>query len=343
MGFIYLAAGVRFDTTNEEGHLLNTATGACVNLDPIATLLLQIALEAETKAQAVASLSARIDAPDAQLEEALASTLDHLLALGFLQLVAPSPGGYDEVEPVSCLQEGVMTHQPLPLHTGRAHIDWEFFLTGRRVNSPLPRFSCKMRGYAIFQTGMVLLFIGATHLIAFLCEASGAPRQAERVRQRGWEVLVQRLSRLGRNVHQVARDDAARLARRELVFCQMVVRLLAPTAVCLVRSIAFCAYLRALGFSATVVIGRARFDLSSQYAFHAWTELEGQVVNDHAELQSGYAEISRIPSHEQMETATRRSFLRVLPVFSGLLAVVLLLLRRGGKYRKAKTLHDGAV
>lgn len=105
----------------------------------------------------------------------------------------------------------------------------------------------------------------------------------------------------------------------------------------------FCTYPRALGLPAIVVIGRARFDLSSQYAFHTWTELAGQVVNDHAELQSGYAVMAHISSQEQAETATQRSFMRMLPISSVLLAILLLLLVYVGKYRKAKTLRDRAV
>jgi sugar phosphate isomerase/epimerase len=38
-----------------------------------------------------------------------------------------------------------------------------------------------------------------------------------------------------------------------------------------------------------------RFDLSGHAPFHAWVELAGLVVNDHAELQSGYRVIQRLP------------------------------------------------
>ncbi len=104
------------------------------------------------------------------------------------------------------------------------------------------------------------------------------------------------LSRLESHQNNLERERAARLARRELVFCQMLVRTLAPTGVCLIRSIAFCTYLRALGLPAKVVIGRACFDLSGHYPFHAWVELAEWVVNDHAELQSGYDILQRIPT-----------------------------------------------
>lgn len=343
MGFIFLASGVSFDTTNEEGQLLHKKTGVCVDLDPIATLLLQIALEAETKAQAVVSLSARIDAAEAQLEEALEATLDHLLMHCFLSATAPSEAVHTDIRPVSSSLFDVTTPKPVQLHSELECIDWGFFLTGRLMNRPLPHFSCRKRGYALFRTGMVLLFMGMTHLAASFCERIRWSQLAAMIRQQAWRVLAHRLSRLGHSRNIVQREDAVRVARRELVLCQVLVRLLAPTAVCLVRSTAFCAYLRALGLPAAVVIGRARFDLTSQYAFHAWTELEGQVVNDHAELQSGYVVMTRIPSQEQAETTTRQSFMRMLPISSMLLAVLFLLLVYVEKYRKVKTLRDGTV
>lgn len=296
MESIFLASGVRFDTTNEEGHLLHTETGACVDLDPTATLVLQTALEAETKAQALAMLSARLEATEAQLEEALETTLDHLLTYHFLSTTASSEARQTDVLPVLGAPFNEVAPEPMPLCASLRHVDWEFFLTGRRVNSPLPPISCKMRAYAYCKTGTILLLMGATRLAASFCAWLGGQKLSEKIRHDAWEALVRRLSPLGFPCLKGEREEMVRTARRELVLCQLLVRLLAPTAVCLIRSIAFCAYLRALGLPATVVIGRAHFDLSSQYPFHAWTELEGQVVNDHAELQSGYTVMARIPS-----------------------------------------------
>jgi len=140
--------------------------------------------------------------------------------------------------------------------------------------------------------------MGSTHLLATVCDLLRCHERAQQVRQCEWEVLAQRLSRLGNSSSDMEADLLWRLARRELIWCQMLVRSLAPTGVCLLRSIAFCAYLRALGLPATVVIGRACFDLSGHSPFHAWVELAGLVVNDHAELQSGYRVIQRLPLQE---------------------------------------------
>jgi hypothetical protein len=297
MGFTFLASGVRFDITNEEGHLLHMGTGVCVHLDPIATLVLRVALETETKAQALAELSTRIDASETQLEEAIETTLERLFADRFLSATAPSQARHTPVEPVLSPLFDAVTPESVLLRTKQERIDWEFFLTGRRVNSPLPCVSWERRAYAYWRTGTILLFMGATHLVAFFCAIFRGQKLSEKVRQRAWRTLEHRLSLLGPHRLKGEQEEMVRVARRELVLCQMLVRLLAPTGVCLARSIAFCAYLRALGLAATVVIGRARFDLSSQYPFHAWTELEGQVINDHAELQSGYTIMTHIPTH----------------------------------------------
>ncbi len=295
MGFIHLAPGVLFDATNEEGQILHTATGTCLNLDPLATLFLQVALSSETKAHALAALVSRVDATHEQLEEALASVLDQLLTFRFLSTTASSDAWVREAGhvPFFSAQEMKPSHQPLPGSQDR--VDWEFFLTGREVNAPLPRLSLFRRGYAFWKTGNILLFVGYSHLVARLFDLLRQYKRAQQVRQRGWETLSQILSRLGSHQSNLEGERAARLARRELVFCQMLVRVLAPTGVCLIRSIAFCTYLRALGLPAKVVIGRACFDLSGHYPFHAWVELAGWVVNDHAELQSGYAILQRIP------------------------------------------------
>jgi hypothetical protein len=295
VGFIFLSSDVLFDATNEEGQLLHTKTGSCLALDPLATLFLQVALSAETKAQAQARLASSIDATDTQLEEGLQSVLDQLLALRYLR-TTPSSDVYGEetgyVPFVSA--EGMNPSKPPPVSKDSL-VSWEFFLTGRMINKPLPRLSLFRRGYAFWKTGEILLLVGYSHLVISIFESFRRHKQAELLRQHEWEVLVQRLSHLKSNGSNLEADLLWRMSRRELVFCQMLVRLLAPTGVCLVRSIAFCAYLRALGLPAQVAIGRACFDLSSQYSFHAWTEVAGLVVNDHAELQSGFVTLRRFP------------------------------------------------
>jgi Transglutaminase-like superfamily len=301
VGFIHLASGVIFDSTNDEGHLLHTATGSCLALDPLATLFLQTALNQESKASTLAALRTRVEATDAQLEEALASVLDHLLTLGFLSTIPFADAGTTEARHLPVFSVDVLAASNQPPLSRQPCPDWEFFLTGRMVNSPLPRISPLRRGDAFCKTGTLVLSMGPTHLLTTLCDLLGWHTRAQQIRQREWELLAQRLSRLGSPWRDMEADLLWRLARRELVWCQMLVRVFAPTGVCLIRSIAFCTYLRALGLPATVVIGRACFDLSGHAPFHAWVELAGLVVNDHAELQSGYRVIQRLPVQEKRE------------------------------------------
>jgi Transglutaminase-like superfamily len=301
VGFIHLASGVLFDATNEEGHLLHTATGTCLALDPLATFFLQTALNQESKASTLATLESRVDATDAQLEEALASVLDHLLTLGFLSTIPSAASWTTEARHLPIFSADVLAASNQPPLSRQSCVDWEFFVTGRVVNSPLPRICLLRRGDAFWKTGTLLLSMGSTHLLATVCNLFRQHTRAQQIRQREWELLAQRLSRLGNSWRDMEADLLWRLARRELVWCQMLVCSLAPTGVCLVRSIAFCTYLRALGLPATVVIGRACFDLSSHAPFHAWVELAGLVVNDHAELQSGYRVIQRLPVQEKSE------------------------------------------
>ena len=301
MGFIYLASDVRFDATNEEGQLLHTATGTCLALDPLATLFLQTALNQESKASTLVALETRVDATGVQLEEALASVLDHLVTLRFLSTIPSADAGTTEARHLPIFSADVLAASNQPPLSRQSRVDWEFFLTGRMGNSPLPRVSPLRRGDALWKTGTLVLSMGSTHLLATLCDLLGWHTPAQQIRQHEWELLAQRLSRLGSARSDMEADLLWRLARRELVWCQMLVRSLAPTGVCLLRSIAFCTYLRAFGLPATVIIGRACFDLSGHAPLHAWVELAGLVVNDHAELQSGYRVIQRLPFQEKSE------------------------------------------
>ena len=295
MGFIYLASGVLFDTTNGEGQLLHAGTGICLALDPLATLFLQAALEAETKACVLATLASRVDATLEQLEESLQSVLDQLFALHFLSTTPSSEVRIEDAERVPPFSAEDMHLSQQPLVSRQDQIDWEFFLTGRVANAPLPHIPLFRRGYAFWKTGSILLLVGYSHFLATLFDLLRQNEQALQIRKHGWVMLSQALSHLKSDQSHLETDLLWRLARRELVFCQMLVRSLSPTGVCLLRSIAFCAYLRALGLPAKVVIGRASFDLSSRTPFHAWTELAGMVVNDHAELQSGYVALQQFP------------------------------------------------
>ncbi len=89
---------------------------------------------------------------------------------------------------------------------------------------------------------------------------------------------------------------AVRLAHRELPGSHIVLRLCEPNALCLPRSFAFALWLSALGLPAEVVVARQRTSVSARFAFHAWTELHGEVLNDIPGVRTGYGVLQRVSS-----------------------------------------------
>jgi Transglutaminase-like superfamily len=84
------------------------------------------------------------------------------------------------------------------------------------------------------------------------------------------------------------------LVRHEVLFSQLVLRAMAPNALCLARALALGVYLSALGLPAEVVVARERAPIHPRYGFHAWTELYGVVVNDRPEVQIGHSVLQRV-------------------------------------------------
>jgi hypothetical protein len=92
------------------------------------------------------------------------------------------------------------------------------------------------------------------------------------------------------------------LVRREVLFSQLVLRAMAPRALCLPRALALGVYLSALGLPAEVVVARERAPTHPRYSFHAWTELYGDVLNDRPEVQIGHSVLQRVSArylHQQ--------------------------------------------
>ena len=143
MGWLCLMEGIVFDVIDEDSYLLNTVTGECLALDPIATLLLQASLQCSTQADALEYLHTYIDASDEELEEGLQSLIQSLIPAGFISLEqsALSP---------SLIPPAQLQNKPgqAPLQAGSADtirsqqqgrkqppgVDWEVFLTGALIN-----------------------------------------------------------------------------------------------------------------------------------------------------------------------------------------------------------------
>ena len=92
----------------------------------------------------------------------------------------------------------------------------------------------------------------------------------------------------------LAPPTAILLVRREILFSQLVLRAMAPHALCLPRALALGVYLSALGLPAEVIVARERAPTHPRYGFHAWTELYGEVVNDRSEVQIGHSVLQRV-------------------------------------------------
>ncbi|MGY0055600.1 lasso peptide biosynthesis B2 protein [Streptomyces sp. LZ34] len=155
--------------------------------------------------------------------------------------------------------------------------DWEFFLSD--PDAPPPGVPPRLRLYALLAT-------------------AGA---AWTYRRRGWSRARPLLegarpapgaSRL-RGLHP---ESVIRLARRQVFWCQLVMRVLMPRADCLPRSLALARYLSALGLPAEVCVARALTSTFDKDNFHAWTELHGIVLNDNQDVTVGYRVLQRIRS-----------------------------------------------
>lgn len=91
-------------------------------------------------------------------------------------------------------------------------------------------------------------------------------------------------------------ETAVRLARREIFACQLIVRSLAPTGRCLVRSLALATYLRALGLPAELTLARTRSCGQARNRFHSWTELYGTVLNEKQDILLAFSVLQRVPA-----------------------------------------------
>ena len=303
MAWIALAPGVVFDVRDEEGCLIHILSGYAYALDPLTTALLQAALTAQNMVDAIVSLREVVEADDQQLAEGFHILLKQLEELKLIHtdqkdgsLFPHSSRKAREPIPPEHLHPALLP--PRKCSLPKNALFQHFFLTGDLTQHPLPQISWWQRGWAIWRLLGLLLTLGY-----YRVRASLGRHQAQWVSHAGeqaWGSLGHTLSSINRYALGYEAEVLHHMARQELVYCQLVVRLLAPTALCLVRSVACCTYLRALGFPAQVVIGRSRFDLSEhRFAFHAWTEVAGIIVNDHAELQSGYTTIQRLPAYEE--------------------------------------------
>jgi hypothetical protein len=154
--------------------------------------------------------------------------------------------------------------------------DWEFFLSDPG-EAPPPRVRPRLRLHALLAT-------------------AGAART---YRRRGWSRarLLLEGARPGPGATRLGglpAETAVRLARRQVFWSQLVMRILMPRADCLPRSLALARYLAVLGLPAEICVARALTSTFDKDNFHAWTELHGVVLNDNQDVTVGYRVLQRI-------------------------------------------------
>lgn len=284
-----LAEGVFFDATDGEGIIADARHDLYFDLGPDQTAFLVALLRSTTLEEALAFLPEQMRTPEnLQVRQALEHFSHTLTRLGFLVNGPPAPPGRtlhpDENAGEICpAEEILLSSLPVPLSSRGPVWQWEqaispeVFLTGKSQNPPLPRLSLGSRLRAAAQVVRILSLY-------------------RRFAQRSWLLEAQRsLQRLSPNSFQeLSPELQQRLARNELLRCQVIVRLVCPRGRCVPRSLGLCAYLRALGLPARFIQARARFTCGEN-EFHAWTEVAERPVNESEEFIQGYAVMAHIP------------------------------------------------
>jgi hypothetical protein len=97
---------------------------------------------------------------------------------------------------------------------------------------------------------------------------------------------------------------AIRLARQEIMWSQLVRRILEPNGLCLPQAFSLAVYLNALGLPCEVTVARELCSNDPAYSFHSWAELHGEVLNDTAVVQQGFRVLQRVSADA---TAARAS------------------------------------
>lgn len=87
---------------------------------------------------------------------------------------------------------------------------------------------------------------------------------------------------------------AIRLARQEILWSQLVLRIVEPDGLCLPRSLSLAVYLSALGLPCEVTVARELCSSNPTYSFHSWAELHGEVLNDTPAVKQGFKVLQRV-------------------------------------------------
>lgn len=144
---------------------------------------------------------------------------------------------------------------------------------------------------------------GAGHIITVLGELCAGAQGFYKAHQYIWRLRERSL------IKPIAPASAIELVQKEYWFYRLIVGLLerrvahligqvpGNEGLCLVRSLALCAYLLSLGVPAAVVIGRPLYGSRDGFKLHVWVELmeDGTPLNERPNIGSGYRRMHLFP------------------------------------------------
>jgi transglutaminase superfamily protein len=157
--------------------------------------------------------------------------------------------------------------------------DWAFLLASSEASEP-PPVPMRLRAGAAVHSARVLRML----------------------RNQGWgpaHRYLQQLRPLPGSGRYTALPPlvAIRLARQEILWSQLVLRVVEPDGLCLPRSLSLTVYLSALGLPCEVTVARELCSSNPQYSFHSWAELHGEVLNDTSAVKQGFKVLQRVSAH----------------------------------------------
>lgn len=260
-----LAPLVSYDDYDGDGYLLGIRQGVLIELDSRGTCILNALLCSVTLSEAVRHLALGTSTQSSHVE-----VLAFAKRLADQRLIEPGRDSF----PGGTSLPNVFLHQQEEL-----------------AESSVPPVTWQQR------------WQGAAHILTVLGELCTGEWGFYKAHQYIWKLKERSLIKL------IAPASAIELVHREYWFYRLIVGLLerrtahligqAPgnEGLCLIRSLALCAYLLPLGVPAAVVIGRPLYGSRDGFKLHVWVELveDGTPLNERPNIGSGYRRMHLFP------------------------------------------------
>ena len=104
-----------------------------------------------------------------------------------------------------------------------------------------------------------------------------------------------RSKKINRIKNKFSTDELLYVSSRCLRLYRIIGKVFGQSEYCLERSVAFTYALNYLGIPSCLVIGKAKYYLSENFAFHAWVEINGYPANDSFGLKKQWHPVFRLP------------------------------------------------